>query len=188
MAKAFNVPVTADGSQFDELYEEGDTFSLGSHTVRVMHTPGHTPACVSYYFEDDAVFVGDTIFMPDQGTARCDFPGGSSNTLWESVQRILSLPPAVRLFTCHDYAPGGREYAFETTVGEERASNKHVKEGTERAQFVQWRAERDATLSLPRLILPSIQMNINAGRVPPAESNRVSYLKIPVNRDDPFAV
>jgi glyoxylase-like metal-dependent hydrolase (beta-lactamase superfamily II) len=146
-----------------------------------MWTPGHTPACMTYYVKDRCVFVGDTLFMPDMGTARCDFPGGSSETLWNSIQRVLELPKETVVYCCHDYAPGGREYAWVTTIAEERAKNKHVKEGTDGTDFIKWRAERDATLSAPRLILPSLQVNVRAGCLPPAEDGTV-FLKIPVNK------
>ncbi|KNC55433.1 beta-lactamase domain-containing protein [Thecamonas trahens ATCC 50062] len=171
-----------DGRDFDKLFKEGETFAIGSLEVNVLSTPGHTPACVSYYLPGDAVFVGDTIFMPDMGTARCDFPGGSSEVLWNSVQKLFALPDETRLFTCHDYAPGDRsDYVFESTIGAQKASNKHVALGTDEEQFVNWRAERDATLSLPRLFVPSIQLNVRAGKLPEAEVNGVRYLKMPIN-------
>jgi glyoxylase-like metal-dependent hydrolase (beta-lactamase superfamily II) len=169
-----------DGSQFDHLLQEGETFAVGELTGSVMFVPGHTPACVAYRF-GDAVFVGDTLFMPDVGTARCDFPGGDARTLYASVQRILSLPPATRLFMCHDYPPVGRQVKFETTVAEQRARNIHVHEGIDEDAFVDMRTRRDATLDMPVLILPSVQVNIRAGQLPPAEANGVTYLKIPVN-------
>lgn len=172
---------TTDGAQFDHLWADGETFEIGGLQARVLHTPGHTPACVSYMI-GDAVFVGDTIFMPDFGTARCDFPGGDARELYRSVQRILSLPPETRIFVGHDYAPGERDYAWETTVAEQRAANKHVKDGTDEDAFVAMRRERDAELSLPRLILPSIQVNIRAGDMPEAADNGVSYIKLPVNQ------
>eukprot|EP01104_Vermistella_antarctica_P000734 TRINITY_DN10854_c0_g1_i1.p1 TRINITY_DN10854_c0_g1~~TRINITY_DN10854_c0_g1_i1.p1 ORF type:complete len:287 (-),score=50.16 TRINITY_DN10854_c0_g1_i1:57-917(-) len=182
-SKKFNVDLVkeSEGEVFDHLFKEGEVFEIGALKVKVMSTPGHTPACCTYYIENDCCFVGDTIFMPDQGTARCDFPGGDAQTLWNSMQRILALPPTVRLFTCHDYAPGGREYAFESTVGDELASNKHVKEGTLPEEFVKMRADRDSTLNFPRLLIPAIQCNIRGGRLPPAEVNGVAYLKIPLN-------
>ncbi|MDX5360004.1 MAG: MBL fold metallo-hydrolase [Alphaproteobacteria bacterium] len=169
-----------DGSQFDRLFREGDTFRIGGLEGRVLHTPGHTPACLTYVI-GDAGFVGDTLFMPDFGTARCDFPGGSAETLWDSIQKVLSLPDDTRLFMCHDYkAPGRDEYAWETTVAEQKANNIHIG-GKTREEFVKMRTERDQTLDMPRLILPSIQVNMRAGRMPPAEDNGTVYLKIPLN-------
>jgi len=170
-----------DGSQFGHLFEDGEKFKVGNLVVTVINTPGHTPACVSYYIEKDCIFVGDTLFMPDSGTARCDFPLGNAGLLWDSIQKILSLPPETRLFTCHDYQPGGRQPAWETTVGEEKINNAHVKEGTLKDEFVKWRNERDATLSQPRLIIPSLQVNINGGFFPEPEPNGIVYLKIPIN-------
>ena len=177
----FNVDdVSGNGSEFDRLLKDGETFQIGDLTVEILHTPGHTPACVSYRI-GDAVFVGDTLFMPDYGTARADFPGGSARTLYRSIQRLLALPPETRIFLCHDYkAPGRSSYAWETTVAEERARNVHVKEGVEEDAFVTMRQQRDATLAAPTLLLPSIQVNIRAGRLPRAESNGVHYLKIPL--------
>lgn len=170
-----------DGSQFDRLLSEGDTLSFGSLTVQVLHTPGHTPACLSYVI-GDAVFVGDTLFMPDFGTARCDFPGGDAHTLYTSIQRLFELPGNTRVFLCHDYkAPGRDEYCNETTIAEQRQNNIHVREGITAEEFVAMRTERDATLSMPRLILPSVQVNMRAGELPPAENNGVRYLKIPLN-------
>ncbi|MFO7857183.1 MAG: MBL fold metallo-hydrolase [Paracoccaceae bacterium] len=170
-----------DGSQFDQLFKEQDRFAIGGLQAFVLHTPGHTPACLTYVI-GDAAFVGDTIFQPDFGTARCDFPGGSAEQLWESIQKILSLPDETRIFTCHDYkAPGRDEFAWESTVGEQKAKNVHVGEGRSADDFVKMRTERDAKLGMPRLILPSIQVNMRAGRMPPAEDNGVSYLKIPVD-------
>ncbi len=172
--------VSGDGSEFDRLVADGETFAIGGLTVEVIATPGHTPACVSYRI-GDAVFVGDTMFMPDYGTARADFPGGDARTLYRSIQRLLSLPPETRLFMCHDYkAPGRDDYAWETTVGEERSRNVHVREGVSEDEFVAMREKRDATLAAPTLLLPSIQVNIRAGKFPPAESNGVHYLKVPV--------
>jgi len=172
--------VSGNGSEFDRLLSDGETLDIGNLRVEVIHTPGHTPACVSYRI-GDAVFVGDTLFMPDYGTARADFPGGDARTLYRSIQRLLSLPPETRLFMCHDYkAPGRDTYAWETTVGEERTRNVHVKEGVGEDQFVAMREGRDATLAAPQLLLPSIQVNIRAGHFPPAESNGVHYLKVPV--------
>lgn len=169
-----------DGSDFDRLFAEGDSFEVGDLTFEVMHTPGHTPACVSYKVGDD-VFVGDTLFMPDYGTARADFPGGDAHALFRSIHRLLALPPETRLHMCHDYkAPGRDEYRWDTTVADEREHNVHVHEGVTEDEFVAMRTGRDATLSTPRLLLPSIQTNIRAGRLPPAEDNGVAYLKIPV--------
>ena len=169
-----------DGSQFDHLFRDGETFEVGALSVEVMHVPGHTPACVAYRI-GDAVFVGDTLFMPDVGTARCDFPGGDARALHASVRRLLSLPPATRLFMCHDYPPSGRDVRFESTVAEQRAQNIHVHDGVTEAQFVDMRQRRDATLEMPTLILPSVQVNIRAGQLPPPEANGTTYLKIPVN-------
>lgn len=169
-----------DGTQFDQLFRDGDEFRIGELTARVMHVPGHTPADLAYQV-GDAVFVGDTLFMPDVGTARCDFPGGDASKLYASVRTILSLPPETRLFMCHDYPPGDRAPAFETTVAEQREKNIHVHDGVTREQFVQMRNKRDATLDMPVLILPSVQVNIRAGEMPPKEDNGVSYLKIPLN-------
>jgi glyoxylase-like metal-dependent hydrolase (beta-lactamase superfamily II) len=169
-----------DGSQFDHLFQEGETFRIGDLEAEVLYVPGHTPACAAYHV-GDAVFVGDTLFMPDVGTARCDFPGGDAKTLYASTRKILSLPPETRLFMCHDYPPAGREVRFESTVAEQRAHNIHVHDGISEAQFVEMRTKRDATLEMPNLILPSVQVNIRAGEMPPAEPNGVRYLKIPVN-------
>lgn len=172
--------VSGDGSEFDKLLADGETLKIGNLTVEAIYTPGHTPACMSYKI-GDAVFVGDTLFMPDYGTARADFPGGDARTLYRSIQKLLALPPETRLFMCHDYkAPGRDIYAWETTVGEERANNVHVGGGVTEDQFVAMREKRDATLAAPVLLLPSIQVNIRAGKFPPAESNGVHYLKIPV--------
>ncbi|GHC57690.1 MBL fold metallo-hydrolase [Neogemmobacter tilapiae] len=170
-----------DGSQFDQLFAEGDTFQIGALTGRVLHTPGHTPACLTYVI-GDAAFVGDTLFMPDFGTARCDFPGGSAADLFDSVQKILSLPDDTRIFVGHDYmAPGREEYAWETTVGAQKALNIHVGAGRSRADFVALREARDATLAMPRLIIPSLQVNMRAGRMPEPDDNGISYLKVPLN-------
>lgn len=169
-----------DGSQWDHLFQDGEKFNIGNLNVNVIHTPGHTPACISYYIENDVVFTGDTIFMPDMGTARCDFPKGSAETLFDSVRRILGLPSNVRVFVGHDYAPGGRDYAWESTIEEELNSNKHVKEGIDRNQFVKLRTERDSTLAAPRLLLAVMQINIRGGRLPPKESNGTRYFKIPI--------
>jgi glyoxylase-like metal-dependent hydrolase (beta-lactamase superfamily II) len=172
--------VSGDGSEFDKLLADGETLKVGNLEVEAIYTPGHTPACLSYEI-GDAVFVGDTLFMPDYGTARADFPGGDARTLYRSIQKLLALPPETRLFMCHDYkAPGRDEYAWETTVGEERARNVHVGKGVSEDDFVAMREKRDATLAAPVLLLPSIQVNIRAGKFPPAESNGVRYLKVPV--------
>ncbi|MFN4019977.1 MAG: MBL fold metallo-hydrolase [Erythrobacter sp.] len=170
-----------DGSQFDALFNDGDTFAIGALPVTVMHVPGHTPACIAYVV-GEAVFVGDTMFMPDYGTARADFPGGDARTLFRSLRRILSLPPETRLFMCHDYLPKGRtEYVWETTVAAEREGNIHAHDGITEDEFVAMREARDATLDMPRLILPSVQVNMRAGHLPPPEANGITYLKIPVN-------
>ena len=172
--------VSGDGSEFDYLFKDGERFKLGGIDAEVMYTPGHTPACISYKI-GDAVFVGDTMFMPDYGTARADFPGGNAHELYRSIKRILSLPNETRLFMCHDYkAPGRDQYAWETTVGEEKARNVHMHEGVSEDEFVNMREARDATLAAPLLLLPSIQVNIRAGKFPPAEANGVHYLKVPV--------
>ncbi|HSM41965.1 MAG TPA: MBL fold metallo-hydrolase [Afifellaceae bacterium] len=170
-----------DGSQFDRLFKDGDTYKIGSMTGFAIHTPGHTPACMTHVI-GDAAFVGDTLFMPDGGTARADFPGGDARMLYHSIQKVLSLPDEMRLFMCHDYAPGGREVRWETTVAEERANNIHVGEGKGEDEFVKMRTERDATLDMPKLIIPSIQVNMRAGQLPPAESDGDHYLKVPVNK------
>ncbi|MDW3206796.1 MAG: MBL fold metallo-hydrolase [Alphaproteobacteria bacterium] len=170
-----------DGSQFDRLLADGERLALGTLEFEVMHVPGHTPACVAYRIED-ALLTGDTLFMPDFGSARCDFPGGDARELYRSVSRILSLPPETRLFLCHDYAPGGRDYVWETTVGEQREKNIHMRDGTTEDQFVAFREARDRTLTMPVLILPSVQVNIRAGRMPEPDDNGTSYLKIPLNR------
>lgn len=180
-AALFNTPdISGTGAEFDDLFADGATFQIGALTVEVMHTPGHTPACISYHISD-AVFVGDTLFMPDYGTARADFPGGDATALYQSIRRILALPPETRLFLCHDYkAPGRNIYAWETTVAEQRAHNVHIRDGVDEGAFVTMRQERDKGLAAPRLLLPSIQVNIRAGRLPPAERNAVHYLKIPI--------
>lgn len=171
-----------DGRSFDRLLGDGDRIALGALEIEVMHTPGHTPACVSYRIGDD-VFIGDTLFMPDSGTARCDFPGGSARTLFRSIRNLLALPPATRLWLCHDYkAPGRDQFAWETTVAAERAANPHVHDGITEDAFVAMREARDATLELPLLLLPAIQVNIRAGAMPPPDSNGISYLKLPINR------
>ena len=171
----------ADGSQYDRLFEDGERFAIGTLEVTVLATPGHTPACVSYQI-GDAVFVGDTLFMPDYGTARADFPGGCAQQLYRSIQRLLALPPETRLFTCHDYQPGGREVAWESTVAAQRAENKHVRDGVSEEEFAGWRAERDRGLDLPELLLPALQVNIRGGRLPAAEANGTAYLKIPLDK------
>jgi glyoxylase-like metal-dependent hydrolase (beta-lactamase superfamily II) len=171
-----------DGSQFDRLFGDGDEFALGSLSAYVMHTPGHTPACLTYVI-GDAAFVGDTLFMPDYGTARADFPGGSARQLYRSIRKVLALPPETRLFLCHDYkAPGRDIYAWETTVAEERANNVHVRDGVSEDEFVALREARDKTLSMPKLIIPSIQVNMRAGDLPEPEDNGTVYLKVPINR------
>jgi len=170
-----------DGSQFDRLFSDGDTFSIGTLKGYVMDTPGHTPACMTWVI-GDAAFVGDTLFMPDFGTARCDFPGGDAGTLFQSIKKIFALPPETRLFICHDYkAPGRDEFAWETTVAEERSTNIHVRDGIDEDTFVKTRETRDATLGMPRLILPSIQVNMRAGEMPEPDDNGMTYLKIPIN-------
>ena len=169
-----------NGSQFDHLLKDGEEFHFGALSGTTMYVPGHTPACVAFQI-GDAVFVGDTMFMPDVGTARCDFPGGDAKTLYGSVKKILSLPGDTRLFMCHDYPPTDRPVAFETTVAEQRAKNIHVHDGISEAQFVDMRTKRDATLEMPVLILPAVQVNIRAGEMPPKDENGVAYLKIPVN-------
>jgi len=177
-----------DGRQFDHLFDDGEAFTIGGLRARALHTPGHTPACMTYVVSDtpssgraDAAFVGDTLFMPDYGTARCDFPGGDARVLFQSIRRVLDLPAATRLYMCHDYQPGGRELRFESTVGEERAHNVHVRDGIVEAEFVAMRTARDATLGMPALILPSVQVNMRAGQLPPAEANGRRYLKIPLD-------
>ena len=171
-----------DGSQFDQLFREQDRFRIGALTGSVLHTPGHTPACLTYVI-GDAAFVGDTLFMPDYGTARCDFPGGSAAVLFDSIQKVLSLPPETRLFLCHDYkAPGREDFAWTSTVAEQRAANVHVREGITREDFVAMREARDAQLGMPKLIIPSIQVNMRAGKMPPAEDDGDVYLKVPVNK------
>ena len=170
-----------DGSQFDVLFDDGAKFKVGTIDATVIHTPGHTPACITFVI-GDAGFVGDTMFMPDYGTARCDFPGGDAATLYKSIQKIFALPGETRLFMCHDYkAPGREEYAWETTVKDERDWNVHVGRGVSEADFVRMRTTRDKTLAMPRLILPSVQINMRAGELPPPDSNGVRYLKLPLN-------
>ncbi|WP_342071679.1 MBL fold metallo-hydrolase [Yoonia algicola] len=170
-----------DGSQFDALFEDGDSFHIGQMRADVLHTPGHTPACLTYVI-GDAAFVGDTLFMPDFGTARCDFPGGSAEELYASIQKILSLPDETRIFVGHDYkAPGRDEFAWETTVGEQKALNVHIGAGRPMEEFVTMRQERDAKLGMPRLILPSLQTNMRAGHLPEPEDNGQRYFKVPIN-------
>lgn len=171
-----------DGSQFDALFRDGDRIRIGEMTGTTMHTPGHTPACMTYVF-GDAAFIGDTLFMPDYGTARADFPGGSARDLYRSIRKVLALPPETRLFLCHDYkAPGRDTYKWETTVAEQRASNVHVRDGVTEDEFVAMREARDKTLSMPKLIIPSIQVNMRAGDLPEPEDNGVRYLKVPLNK------
>ncbi|MEE4138744.1 MBL fold metallo-hydrolase [Pseudomonas viridiflava] len=182
----FNAPAdfARDGSQFDVLLDDGATFAIGSLQARALHTPGHTPACMSYLVEigDQTVaFVGDTLFMPDYGTARCDFPGASARTLYRSIRRLLDLPPQTLLFMCHDYLPNGRALKYMTTVAEQRASNIHVRDGIDENAFVSMREARDATLEMPVLMLPSVQVNMRCGHLPEPEDNGVRYLKIPLN-------
>ena len=169
-----------DGSQFDVLLKDDEAFQIGELTAKVLAVPGHTPACVAYQV-GDAVFVGDTLFMPDVGTARCDFPGGDAKTLYASTRKLLALPAQTRLFMCHDYPPTDRPIAFETTVAEQRAKNIHVHDGVSEAEFVEMRSKRDATLEMPVLILPAVQINIRAGEMPPKEANGTAYVKIPIN-------
>jgi glyoxylase-like metal-dependent hydrolase (beta-lactamase superfamily II) len=178
----FNLEKTfpTDGSQFDYLLKDGEEIRFGNLSFKSIFVPGHTPACMAYQV-GDAVFVGDTMFMPDVGTARCDFPGGDAHVLYQSMRKILSLPPETRLFMCHDYPPNGRSAQFESTVAEQRRSNIHMHDGISEEQFIEMRTKRDATLEMPVLILPAIQVNIRAGEFPPKESNGISYLKIPVD-------
>lgn len=181
--RVFNVAgdLPCDGRQFDHLFTDGEQFRIGGLSATALHTPGHTPACMTYVI-GDAAFVGDTLFMPDYGTARCDFPGGDPRRLYHSIQRIFTLPPETRLFMCHDYkAPGRDDYRWETSVAEERARNVHIHDGVSEDDFVALRQSRDAQLGMPRLILPSVQVNIRAGHLPPAEDNGQRYLKIPLD-------
>lgn len=180
--RIFNMKdLLADGRQFDRLFDDGDQFAIGNLTARIMHTPGHTPACLTFLI-GDAAFVGDTMFMPDYGSARTDFPGGDAATLYRSIRRILELPETTRLFLCHDYlAPGRDRFAWETTVAAQRQGNIHIRDSISEAQFVAMRTARDKTLPMPHLLLPSIQVNIRAGQLPPPEDNGVSYLKLPLN-------
>jgi glyoxylase-like metal-dependent hydrolase (beta-lactamase superfamily II) len=188
--KLFNVgsEFARDGSQFDRLLADGDTFHIGGLTARALHTPGHTPACMTYVVADDrtdpvrtVAFVGDTLFMPDYGTARCDFPGGSASTLYQSIHKVLSLPDSTELYLCHDYPPDGREPQCLTTVAAQKAANVHVHTGISEAEFVAMRTARDATLAMPVLLLPAVQVNMRAGQLPPPEDNGTRYLKIPLN-------
>ena len=182
-AKVFNAgsEFQRDGSQFNQLFADADTFRIGNLDARAMHTPGHTPACMTYVV-GDAAFVGDTLFMPDYGTARCDFPGGDARVLYQSVQKIFALADDTRMFLCHDYLPANRrDYVWETTVGAQKRENIHIHEGISEDAFVAMRSKRDAELDMPRLILPSVQVNMRAGHMPPAEDNGIQYLKIPVN-------
>ena len=169
-----------DGSQFDRLFADGSAYTVGFLTGHAMHTPGHTPACMTHVI-GDAAFIGDTLFMPDGGSARADFPGGDARTLYRSIRRVLSLPPTTRLFICHDYGPNGRDISFETTVADERAHNIHVKDGVTEDEFVAMREARDKTLAMPRLIVPSLQCNMRAGQLPPADGDGKTFLKVPVN-------
>jgi len=169
-----------DGSQFDRLFVDGDTYRIGTMTVFAMYTPGHTPACM-VHVAGNAAFVGDTLFMPDGGSARADFPGGDAGVLFDSIQKVLALPDGMRLFMCHDYGPNGREIRWETTVGDEKAHNIHVGGGKTREEFIKFRTERDAQLAMPKLIIPSLQVNMRAGQLPPADDNGKTFLKVPVN-------
>ena len=170
-----------DGSQFDHLFKPGESYRVGKIEARALSTPGHTPACMTHLI-GDAMFVGDTLFMPDYGTARCDFPGGDAGTLFDSIQMLFDFPDSTRMFLCHDYkAPGRDEFTWETTIGDQRRFNIHVKDGTSRDAFIKMRNERDATLSMPKLILPSVQVNMRAGDMPPPEDNGIRYMKIPIN-------
>lgn len=173
-----------DGRQFDHLFDDDETFTIGALQARAMHTPGHTPACMTYVVSDGtqtAAFVGDTLFMPDQGTARCDFPGGSARTLFRSINKVLSLPPETQLFMCHDYQPGEREVQYISTVAEERERNVHVRNGISEEEFVALRRARDATLPMPALMFPSVQVNMRAGQLPEPEDNAIRYIKVPLN-------
>jgi len=181
--EAFNpiFDMDADASRFDHLFGADEVFQIGALQVRAMHVPGHTPADLAYLIEEELAFVGDTLFMPDVGTARCDFPGGDASTLYQSIHRLLSLPPTTRLLLCHDYPPASRAAVCETTVAQQRSDNIHIRDGIDEASFVTMRTARDATLALPLLMLPAIQVNICAGNLPPAHDNAVRYLKIPLN-------
>lgn len=170
-----------DGSQFDRLFGDGDSYTIGTMTAYAMHTPGHTPACMTHVI-GDAAFVGDTLFMPDGGSARADFPGGDARSLYRSMKRVLALPPETRLFMCHDYGPNGRDIRWETSVAEERAHNIHVRDGVGEDEFVSMREARDATLAMPKLIIPSLQVNMRAGQLPPKDAGGKTFLKVPVNQ------
>jgi glyoxylase-like metal-dependent hydrolase (beta-lactamase superfamily II) len=173
-----------DGRQFDHLFADGEVFAIGTLNARVLHTPGHTPACLTYVVSDDsqsAAFVGDTLYMPDDGTARCDFPGGDARVLYHSINKVLSLPPQTRLYMCHDYRPGDRPLQYASTVAEERSTNVHVRDGISEEEFVATRTSRDAALDVPRLMLPSVQVNMRAGHWPAPDDNGVSYLRIPID-------
>ncbi|MBV6273717.1 MBL fold metallo-hydrolase [Alcaligenaceae bacterium CGII-47] len=176
----FEPEFKSDGQQFDHMLEDNEVFQIGALPVRAISVPGHTPACMAYQV-GDVVFIGDTLFMPDVGTARCDFPGGSAHALYRSVRKLLDLPPETRLFMCHDYPPETREAQWETTVAAQRQSNIHIHDGVTETEFVAMRTERDATLEMPTLILPSVQVNVRAGKMPPPEANGTIYLKIPLN-------
>lgn len=180
--KIFNEKTTAkaDGGQFDHLFEDGEIYSLGNVQCKAIHTPGHTPACMTHIIAD-AAFVGDTLFMPDAGTARADFPGGDAAELYDSIGKILSEPDNTRIFMCHDYCPNGRELEYQTTVAEQKANNVHIKQGISKSAFVELRQARDKTLSMPRLIFPSLQVNMHAGHLPEQEENGSVYLKVPIN-------
>lgn len=182
--KVFNLEkeFLPNGAQFDRLFDDGDVLMVGNLNIRVLHTPGHTPADLAYIINEQAAFVGDTLFMPDVGTARCDFPGGSAKTLYQSIHKLLALPAETKIYVCHDYPTKGREHEYETTVAAQKADNIHVGGGTSEADFVARREARDATLEMPRLILPSIQVNIRAGHMPPADENGTVYLKVPINQ------
>jgi glyoxylase-like metal-dependent hydrolase (beta-lactamase superfamily II) len=171
-----------NGAQFDRLFHDGEIIQVGTMQIRVIHTPGHTPADLAYLVNEEAAFVGDTLFMPDVGTSRCDFPGGSASTLFHSITRLLELPAETKIYVCHDYPTKGREHHYQTTVGAQRQHNIHVRDGVTEAQFVAMREARDATLAMPRLILPSIQVNIRAGHMPPADEQGKVYLKLPINQ------
>ncbi|WP_420432175.1 MBL fold metallo-hydrolase [Hyphobacterium sp.] len=181
-SKLFNANgVAVDGSQFGRLFEDGDTFKIGQLEAKAIHTPGHTPACMAYLI-GDALFVGDTLFAADYGTARCDFPGGDARALYQSIQKLFALPDETRVFLCHDYLPANRsDYVFQTTIGEEKSKNIHVGHGTSEDEFVKMRTERDAGLAMPKLILPSVQVNMQAGHLPEPEDNGVRYIKVPLN-------
>jgi glyoxylase-like metal-dependent hydrolase (beta-lactamase superfamily II) len=173
---------SVDGSQFDHLFAADEPFAIGNMTAKALHVPGHTPADMAYLIGNDSILVGDTLFMPDVGTARCDFPGGDARQLYASIQRLLAYPPATRLYVCHDYPPTGRELQCQSSVAEQRAHNIHVHDGIDEATFVEMRTQRDAGLGMPTLLLPAIQVNVRAGHLPPAEDNGVIYLKIPLNQ------